>query len=83
MIDLDDKKLDEEIKKQRDKSSTMTSIKESINESVQQSEKELELSDQSVHEEELVNELGDYIIFAGMNPQSKPSSFIMNDGEGE
>jgi len=35
MIDLDDKKLDEEIKKQRDKSSTMTSIKESINESVQ------------------------------------------------
>lgn len=36
-----------------------------------------------MHEEELVNELGEYIIFAGSNPQSKPSSFVMADGSGE
>ena len=66
MVDIDDQMLDAEIQKQRDKSHTMASIKESVNESVQDSEKQL--SEQSIHEEELVNELGEYIIFAGMNP---------------
>lgn len=84
MIDLDDQKLDEEIQKQRDRVNTLTSIKESTKESVIESvrESDLQLSDQSLHEEELVNEMGEYIIFAGSNPQSKPSSFILA-GSGE
>lgn len=84
MIDLDDQKLDEEIQKQRDRVNTLTSIKESTKESVIESvrESDMQLSDQSLHEEELVNEMGEYIIFAGSNPQSKPSSFILA-GSGE
>ena len=70
MIDLDDQKLDEEIQKQRDRVNTLTSIKESTKESVIESvrESDMQLSDQSLHEEELVNEMGEYIIFAGSNP---------------
>ena len=68
--------MDEEIKKLRDKNDNLAAIKESVLESEQQ------LSEQSLHEEELIDDQGEFVIFAGLNPQSAPGSFLLNENMG-
>lgn len=69
MVDVDDQRLDEEIQKQRETSSK-AQAQEKLSET------------QSVHEEELVDQNGEFIIFKQdnspeiNNPQSQPSSFV-------